>query len=190
MKAFTFSLLLVACSLLQSCKMLRYEQIDLRLTNPNSVLRSKLNKKTKDPYVVIVHNDDPNDTLHQTIQIQSARIEDKTLIGAVSKIEQYEVKDAYYQQLKNESEDGYASTKIKRPDRDLALNQFHVWVNDSIYRSISTDVRIKTKQILTLEKINTFKAKALLIILGILIVIIAGFIIIDIQSMTLTWHPE
>lgn len=190
MKVFTFSLLLLACFLLKSCKVLLYEKMDLQLANPNSVLRSKLNKKTKNPYVVVIHNDDTYDTIPQTIQVQSAIIEDKTLIGTVSQIEQYEVKDAYYQQLKNESEDGYASTKIKRPDRDIALNQIHVWVNDSIYKSISTDVRIKTNQILAIEKLRTFKTRMVFIILGITIATLIGLAIYDLNNGGLAITPS
>ncbi len=163
--------------------MLRYNKLSWEVSNLNLELKSKLNKKTKDPFVVILHNAYPYDTLHQTIEVQVAKIEDKTLIGAVSKIDQYKVIDRYYQQLKNKSVDGFAITKIDKQDRKSELNQFHVWLDDSIYHSITSDVRIKTNQILALEKIKKVKTKMFLIILGVLVVSLLGLMLLSIQNM-------
>lgn len=192
MKTLNIFFVLIACALLQSCTMLRYEKIDLQLAKSETVLKPKLKKKKNKPYVVIIHNDDPYDTLNQTIYVQDAKIEDKTLIGYVSKNEQNEKIDNYYQKLKVESEDGFASNKIAHQDKELNFNQFHVWVNDSIYRSISTEVRIKTNQILAMEKVSTLKTGGAVLIVITIIITLFVLMALDLfgGGMALTWHPS
>ena len=83
--------------------------------------------------------------------------------------------------------DDIAYTGIEQNEKTLRLDQLHIWVNDSIYQSISTDVNIKTSQILAIEKVRTFKPRWVLFGLLYSVLSLGVLALIAISSFSLSF---
>lgn len=176
-------LLLLSLCILQSCNLLYYKQLDLKLSYPHRTLRSKLNNNSRNAYSVFIHNDDFTDTNNKMMYVAQPKYENKNLTGLLTDSTQFQIHDKYYHVLTKKNEEGYFTTKIKKQDRVQSLNQLHIWVSDSIYKSLNKEVKIKTDQIVGIEKIKKIKTGMLWVYIGIPLLLITGLAIIGIYTM-------
>lgn len=186
MKKAVLYLLLVCLPILQGCGTLKYERLDLIYSNPKTVLKHKLNKKSNH-YSVTIHSINHTDSLAPVIQLEKGRLEDKQLKGKVGNIENFDIQQKYYHRLRAKRMDDIAYTGIEQNEKTLRLDQLHIWVNDSIYQSISTEVNIKTSQILAIEKVRTFKPRWVLFGLLYSVLSLGVLALIAISSFSLSF---
>lgn len=152
-------------TILSSCHTIKYENLELTRNNPYKYFGRKLNK-TRADYNLIIHNSDDNNTAPIRVESQNAYVRGDSIYGNISLSETSELQHHYYDELVDRQKEGEAKMKLEKNNRDVKLNQLHIWVSQKVFEKNQNEIKMQWYEIKKIEKVEPYQRWKLWLFIG------------------------